>query len=123
MKPDKLNSSGRRASTFSAPAKLLPRVNVLGTTMHRSPAAVAALSPRSESSMTRHSSGRNPLRASARRYGDGEHETKVRQESRLPMNERKVVWLGGGDYPHHVGRMQGVEYALNALEEEWLLTE
>ena len=69
--PRALATSPTLASTRSAAEKSPARVSAVGTTQQRSPAATAARSPRSESSITRHSRGSTPARATAARYGSG----------------------------------------------------
>src|SRR5450432_2955818 len=64
-------AAGKSSSTRSARAKSRPRVRADGMTQQARPAALAAASPRSESSITRQRAGDNPKRSTARRYGSG----------------------------------------------------
>ena len=57
--------------TRAAPENVPPFVNAVGTMTQRMPAPTAAARPRSESSMARHASGSQPLRAIARMYSSG----------------------------------------------------
>jgi carboxymethylenebutenolidase len=64
-------ATARFSSTASAASKRPPAVSGDGITQQRSPAAFAAIRPRSESSMTRQRSPGTPSRSTARRYGSG----------------------------------------------------